>query len=216
MSEAFITMAFLTVSGGLQDAYSYCIRGKVFANAQTGNVVLMSQHLFKGEVEESLNYLIPVLAFTLGVIVAEKISARYHYSHKLHWRQIVLIIEILLLFIVGFIPLNLNILANAIVSFACAMQVQSFRKVNGYSFASTMCIGNLRSGVEALSIYTREKKEEKLKEALNYFGIILTFALGAGMGGILANTFQEKLIWLSSLLLLIGFGLMFKEYINNK
>ena len=36
MSEAFSTMVFLTLSGGLQDAYTYCVRGQVFANAQTG------------------------------------------------------------------------------------------------------------------------------------------------------------------------------------
>ena len=41
--------------------------------------------------------------------------------------------------------------ATVLVSFACAMQVQTFRKVNGYSYASTMCIGNLRSGTAALS-----------------------------------------------------------------
>ena len=33
MSESFITAAFLSVSGGLQDAYTYIFRGKVFANA---------------------------------------------------------------------------------------------------------------------------------------------------------------------------------------
>ena len=43
MSESWPTVALLTFSGGLQDAYSYCVRGKVFANAQTGNIVLMSQ-----------------------------------------------------------------------------------------------------------------------------------------------------------------------------
>ena len=33
MSESFLTAAFLSVSGGLQDAYTYIFRGKVFANA---------------------------------------------------------------------------------------------------------------------------------------------------------------------------------------
>ena len=41
MSEAFVTSIFLALSGGLQDAYTYCIRDGVFANAQTGNVVLI-------------------------------------------------------------------------------------------------------------------------------------------------------------------------------
>ena len=45
MSEAFLTAAFLSISGGLQDAYTYLARGNVFANAQTGNIVLLSQHI---------------------------------------------------------------------------------------------------------------------------------------------------------------------------
>ena len=49
MSEAFVTAAFLSISGGLQDAYTYISRGKVFANAQTGNIVLLSQHIFTGD-----------------------------------------------------------------------------------------------------------------------------------------------------------------------
>ena len=49
MSEAFRTVMFLSASGGLQDAYTYIGRGKVFANAQTGNIVLMSQAAFDGD-----------------------------------------------------------------------------------------------------------------------------------------------------------------------
>ena len=47
MSEAFITALFLSVSGGLQDVYTYLYRGKVFANAQTGNIVLMAVRNFR-------------------------------------------------------------------------------------------------------------------------------------------------------------------------
>ena len=35
------------------------------------------------------------------------------------------------------------------------MQVQAFRKVDGYAYASTMCIGNLRAGVETLAALRR-------------------------------------------------------------
>mgnify|MGYP003201371323 CR=1 FL=1 len=34
MSESFLTAVFLSLSGGLQDAYTYLFRGKVFANAR--------------------------------------------------------------------------------------------------------------------------------------------------------------------------------------
>lgn len=49
MSDSFLMAAFIIMSGGLQDAYTYCCRDKVFANAQTGNIVLMSTHLFAGD-----------------------------------------------------------------------------------------------------------------------------------------------------------------------
>ena len=48
MSESFLTAGLLSLSGGLQDAYTYLARGEVFANAQTGNIVLMSVRLFEG------------------------------------------------------------------------------------------------------------------------------------------------------------------------
>ena len=37
ISESFRLSAILSFSGGLQDAYTYNVRGNVFANAQTGN-----------------------------------------------------------------------------------------------------------------------------------------------------------------------------------
>ena len=83
--------------------------------------------------------------------------------------------------------------------------------INGYGYASTMCIGNLRSGTESLSIYLREKKPEILKKALHYYGIIFVFAIGAGIGGILSLYIGIKAIWVSSILLATVFVMMFIE-----
>ncbi len=63
---------------------------------------------------------------------------------KIHWRQIILFCEIVFLLVVGFLPAYFEPLANAMVSFVCAMQVQIFHKVRGHAYASTMCIGNMR------------------------------------------------------------------------
>ena len=139
MSESFLTAVFLSLSGGLQDAYTYLFRGKVFANAQTGNIVLLSTNIMDGRWDKVLHYLVPLCAFALGVLAAEKMREHFQAMQRLHWRQLVVLGEVLLLFAVGFLPQSQNLLANAIVSFSCAMQVQAFRKVNGYAFASTMC-----------------------------------------------------------------------------
>ena len=99
MSESFYTVIFLSLSGGLQDAYTYLFRGGVFANAQTGNIVLLSVHLFEGEWVSAGRYLVPLLAFSLGVLMSE--LARWHFQGRLlHWRQLVVLGEILLLFLV--------------------------------------------------------------------------------------------------------------------
>ena len=61
MSESFLTAAILSISGGLQDVYTYVSRGEVFANAQTGNIVLFSQNVFACNWELTIRYLVPVL-----------------------------------------------------------------------------------------------------------------------------------------------------------
>lgn len=214
MSEAFSTMVFLTLSGGLQDAYTYCVRGGVFANAQTGNIVLMSQRAFAGDLAGVLRYLIPLLAFALGVFAAEAVRRRCQGISRLHWRQLVALAEIVLLFAVGFLPPAADPLANALVSFTCAMQVQAFRKVNGSAYASTMCIGNLRSGVDALCAYWDTRDRTALRKAGRYFAVILIFALGAGFGGVASQLWGTGAIWASCLLLAVSFLLMFRQEIQ--
>ena len=208
MSESFYTVIFLSLSGGLQDAYTYLFRGGVFANAQTGNIVLLSVHLFEGEWVSAGRYLVPLLAFSLGVLTSE--LARWRFQGRLlHWRQLVVLGEIVFLFLVGFLPARLDLLANALVSFACAMQVQAFRKVDGYAFASTMCIGNLRSGVESLCAWSRTRSPEAKRKSGRYFGVILLFALGAGLGSVSLGWWDARTIWLSCALLAVSFLLMF-------
>ena len=210
-SESFRLSAILSFSGGLQDAYTYNVRGNVFANAQTGNVVLMSQNFMMGNWNSGIQYMLPLISFASGVFITEQIEYRYKSSKGIHWRQIILLIEIVLLCIVGLMPVDINIAANMLVSFTCAMQVQAFRKVHGYGYASTMCIGNLRSGTESLSHFLRNRDQASLSKALHFFSIILFFAIGAGAGGILSNVLHVKTIWVSPLLLMAVTVMMIKE-----
>ena len=209
MSESFLTAVFLSLSGGLQDAYTYLFRGKVFANAQTGNIVLLSANIMDGRWDKVLHYLVPLCFFALGVFTAELLRQKFQQMQRLHWRQLVVLCEIVMLFVVGFFPQEWNLVANALVSFACAMQVQAFRKVNGYAFASTMCIGNLRSGMDALVAFGHSHDKNALWKSLHYFAIIFIFALGAGIGTQCVGIFGERTIWLSCALLLVSLCFMF-------
>ncbi len=73
-------MHFWPLSGGFQDAYTYNTRNEVFSNAQTGNVVLMSQNFMTGKWEAGLKYLFPLLHLLLGVLIAEQIRIKYKYA----------------------------------------------------------------------------------------------------------------------------------------
>lgn len=215
MSETFCNGAVLAVSGGFQDAYTYFARDGVFSNAQTGNVVLMSSSFFSGTPGAGVKYLLPLLAFALGVFLARLVQGRYAGAQKLHWRQMILLPEILILFLVGFLPESANMAATVLVSFSCAMQVQAFRKVDGYPYASTMCIGNLRSGMDALTGYLEKRDPEQMRRAMHYFGIILFFALGAGAGSLLTRYWGLRATWVSAALLAVSFGLMWLEKLKD-
>lgn len=215
MSETFCNGAVLAVSGGFQDAYTYFARDGVFSNAQTGNVVLMSSSFFSGTPGAGVKYLLPLLAFALGVFLARLVQGRYAGAQKLHWRQMILLPEILILFLVGVLPESANMAATVLVSFSCAMQVQAFRKVDGYPYASTMCIGNLRSGMDALTGYLEKRDPEQMRRAMHYFGIILFFALGAGAGSLLTRYWGLRAIWVSAALLAVSFGLMWLEKLKD-
>ena len=143
MSESMPLAIFLTLAGGLQDAYSYNCRGKVFANAQTGNIVLLGQNLATGNWQSAVRYLLPILAFIGGVYVTEWIRELYKEHRLLHWRQIVLFIEIVLLMTAGLLPHTMDTPANVLLSFACAMQVNSFRKFRGNPPAQPRCVSEI-------------------------------------------------------------------------
>lgn len=209
MSDSYLTAVLIVLSGGLQDAYTYFCRGQVFANAQTGNIVLMSAQLASGQWLRAVRYLIPLLCYVGGTVAAEMIHTRLGRSRKVHWRQLCLLGELLVLLVVGFLPQDLNILANAMVSFACAMQVQAFQKVHGYRYASTMCIGNLRSGTAALCDFFRTRDPADLHRGLTYFAVIVIFAVGAGVGYAATAWLGQYAIWVSCGLLLASCCILF-------
>lgn len=214
MSESIRLGMLLAISGGFMDAYSYIERDHVFANAQTGNILLFGVHLSEGDWIMAVRYFCPVLAFVLGIAVAE--AVRTYNTPKLHWRQISVLVEAVILAGVAFIPLSMNLFANALTSFACGVQVESFRKIRGSGIATTMCIGNLRSATQNFMDYWKTRDREKLEQSVLYYDIILCFVLGAVGGNLLISFWGQRAILCCSLMLLVVFFIMFIDYERGK
>lgn len=218
MSETFRLGLILAISGGFMDAYSYLFRGHVFANAQTGNMLLLGVNLSQENYGNILRYFSPVIAFTFGIIIADVVRHKANEECRLHWRQISVLFEAIILFFVAFIPQNLNLLANSLTSLACGIQVESFRKIHGNGIATTMCIGNLRSGTQNLCNYFMKKDKAYFHRCILYYGIIICFVLGAILGSVAIKYLKAKAILICSAILFIVFLIMFVEniYLENQ
>ena len=191
-SDTFAVAALLAVAGGFLDAYTYLCRGGVFANAQTGNMVLLALRASQGRWQDAAAYLAPILAFALGVLVAEGVRTCHRSQGPFHWRHPVLAVEIAALIAASFVPTgSWDGVVNVTVSFVCALQVEAFRKVRGYPFASTMCTGNLRSGTDALFHGALNRDRALLRRGGCYFGVIGCFLAGAALGGALSPVYPR-------------------------
>ena len=210
-TDSFIISALLSFSGGLQDAYTYNIRDHVFANAQTGNIVLTSHNIMMGNFNQAIEHFMPVIAFILGVAVSVFIEYSLRNSSKLSWKHMVIIFEIIALTIVGFIPGRYYLIPNMLVSFSCAMQVHTFKEIHGNRYASTMCIGNMTAATESFGSYLFNKDPKDLMRSLNLLLVITIFAIGAGFGGIMSEITKTETIWFSSAILAITGMLLNKE-----
>ncbi|MGF6905522.1 YoaK family protein [Fusobacterium sp. PH5-44] len=209
VSESFIVGSILAIVGGYLDAYTYVIRGGVLANAQTGNIVLLAMSIADLDWVNSIFYLIPILSFIVGILATEYAKKLFIERGTFHWRHIMLIIEIIILIIVSFIPHgSLDFVANILISLTCAIQVESFRNINGNPYATTMCTGNLRSGTEKLFFSVISKSKDERKSFRNYYSIILFFILGVILGNFLTKYFTEKSILFPIVGLLLVFILM--------
>lgn len=217
--ERVALAVFLALTGGFLDAYTYLLHGKVFANAQTGNMVLMGVRLAEGEFMQALYYFIPIVAFVLGIFVTELIKKIFKKEHAfLNWQQIILGLEAAVLLVIGFLPDGIpDVAVNVTVSFICSIQVQSFRRLAGTPYASTMCTGNLRSAAEHLYMYWQRGDKTSLRHSGRYFFIILCFCAGAAASGLTVAVWGKQSIWLASLLLMTAFVILLAgREINQK
>lgn len=211
MSQSYIVGLLLAFAGGYLDVYTYVCRGGVFANAQTGNMVLLAISAAESDFGKVFKYLLPILAFMLGILVTELVKSRYRYNTAIHWRQIVIALEFIVLLTIAFVPSGIqDDLVNIAVAFVCSMQVESFRKFEGKSaYATTMCTGNLRSATEHLFFSGLNKNKEERNTSLKYYGIIAIFIVGAFVSMKVSQRVGEKSILVACFLLAAVFGLMY-------
>ncbi len=130
---------------------------------------------------------------------------------RLQWQQYLLLAECGVLAAVSLLPQGpLDPLANILISFTSAVQVDSFRKFRGCAGSTTMCTGNLRSGTELLFRFFALPDPQSGTKASVYYRLILCFVLGAVLCGRLSLLFGPRTVLAACVPLLAAFFLMFR------
>ena len=73
--EKYYIFELLIFAGGMMGAYTYNLRGGVFCNAQTANVVLMALAFGHWQWQKGFYYLIPITAYFAGAAVSEALPS---------------------------------------------------------------------------------------------------------------------------------------------
>ena len=213
-SESVRLGVLLAAVGGFVDVYTFMTRDGVFANAQTANVVLFGIDIASGQWRSAMGYLPPLVAFALGVFTAEFVSRPAVARIVKRPIRAVLVIEIVVIALVGFVPLSVpNAVVTISISFVAALQVTTFRVLVDQAFSTTMTTGNLRSLSQAVFHRVTDGDKAAGARAINFGSVIAGFLGGAVLGAVMVRILDTGAAWVASGMLVVALALfMFDEW----
>lgn len=183
--------ALLMLVGGYFGGFTYSIRGGVFCNAQTANIVLLSLAVGNGNWSKALYYLIPISAYLFGVILSE--SAAYYIKrlHLIRWDTFFIFLEMIAVVILALLPETAPYqITQVTINFICAMQFNTFRQAEGIPMATTFCTNHIRQiGIAASKLMRHHGGDAYLERMLFHMRMIGLFSLGVLSATLLSHVF---------------------------
>lgn len=203
VNESYAVGICLALIGGFLDAYTFILHDEVFANAQTGNMVLFAIYLIRGR-EDCLKYLGQIASFFFGVIVTNFIKHLMHPKTYVKFTLMIATFEFVILLVIGFLPLTFSPTWICVfIAWVSGFQVAAFRKMGNLGVTTTMCTGNLKYCADNLCESICEKKCESATNSAQYFLVIVVFMIGGVISSYLCQQFQQRAIWFCDALLIV-------------
>lgn len=206
--QSMVACAMLAMTGGFLEAYTYLLKGGVFCNAQTGNVAMMGVKFAQGNYLGAAYYLIPMTFYALGITLTVRgpihiRTGRYLRAvrqgrtppatgYRLTWEVVYILVQMAVLTLLAVLPPELpDGCWHIPIAFLCAMQYNTFNRFHGVTLATTFCTNNLRQTAIRVNKGLLTGKRHFFREAAVYAQAIAYFALGAGIGAVLALRLGE-------------------------
>lgn len=199
----------LIAIGGIFGAYTYLLRGNVFCNAQTGNVVLMSMAFGSGEFAKAFYYLIPITAYLMGAVVSELLPNPVKHRLPMRWDTLLIAIEMSAVILLGFVPDSTPVqISQVAINFIASMQYNTFRQAEGIPVATTFATNHIRQigiGI-ARELKHRHAADKSYRIRLfKHFWMLIFFIFGAVIGTLFCHLAGGRAIWIT----LLPFGVIF-------
>lgn len=198
-SQRYHIFVLLMLSGGFMGAYSYFLKGGVFANAETANLLILAFNIAELNTEGIISVLYPISAFFIGTFFSqmfiEKLGRR--------WIPTLLIVEIMALISLSLLPSETpDRVFHVVIAVLSSMQFNTFRKARGVAMSTLFCTAHLRGFGASLYSAIADRKGEELKKSLYHGGLIMTFLAGGISCSLISKSLGGYTIALSSLPLL--------------
>ncbi len=191
----------LMLVGGFFGGFTYTIRGGVFCNAQTANVVLFAIELARRNWSSALYYVIPISAYLLGTILSE--SAAYYIKrlHLIRWDTLFIIVEMIAVVILALLPESAPYqITQVAVNFICSMQFNTFRQAQGIPMATTFCTNHIRQvGIAASKLMRHHGGRVYADRMFFHLKMLGLFALGVICAVLLCTRFAGRAMFFTLL-----------------
>lgn len=199
----------LIATAGFFGAYTYLLRGNVFCNAQTGNVVLLGLSIGSREWGKALYYLIPIFAYLFGAFISELLPNIVKRRLAVRWDTLSISLEMAVVFVLGFIPDSAPVQISQIaVNFIASIQYNTFRRAEGIPVATTFVTNHIRqvgAGLAHELSHLRKPDNPHHDKFMKHLCMLIFFLLGVIAGTIFCLIFAGRAIWIT----LISLGTVF-------
>ena len=182
--ETLFIALLLALTGGYLETYTWIVH-RVFANAQTANLVFLWVNMTNGDWKEADRFVLPLLAFFVGVVLA----CWLRWVAPERAARISIVVEIVFLFIVAILHNRLPELSGTLgISLVAAFQTVSFPRVEGLNYSSVMATNNFRQTVEGLFVAFAGSRDAKSFRRPYVFGAMcIAFGIGAAIGAVVTE-----------------------------
>jgi uncharacterized membrane protein YoaK (UPF0700 family) len=197
----------LMLATGFVDAYTFLRHGHVFAQAMTGNLVLIAIGASDPSIVAFWRPLVSYLAFVLGVVAVWAWSRRQDPGLPRAGPQLATLgLQVVVLAVVGFLTGGgvASVVITAVISFASGMQIAAFRDVGGASFTTTVMTTNSMKTVNAALNAVTSADAESRAVARASGTALACFVAGAFVGAFLSTHLGDRAAWVDAALFAVA------------